>query len=158
MQSHVVAAASLAGVLLLGGIGLRAAGEMFGDKEKAHESRPVVTGRSLGAETTGTKPATVGAAEHGPAAIPERKEEDVKKLGAILLAGGMLLPTTLSAGEPNAVAARACDAIAARREAKEQAQAAAAKERPNGREWVGGQTGCSNPGGSTDGVRVINLK
>jgi RNA polymerase sigma-70 factor, ECF subfamily len=153
VQTHVVLAAAVAGALLLGGIGLHLAGNAFGSKEKAHESRPVVTGRSLSEEPAGTKSASVGATEHGPAAIPERKEEDVKKLGAILLAGGMLLPTALSAGEPNADAAKACDAIAARREAKVQAQAAAAKDAPQRKKeaWGSPQGGSLKPGAAAPG-------
>lgn len=151
--SHLVLAATLAGALLLGGIGLHAVGEAFSNKEQTLESRPAVASRNWGEGVAGTKPAADGAAQHGPASIPERKEEDVKKLGAILLAGGMLFPTALSAGEPNADAAKVCDAIAARREAKVQAQAAAAKDAAQRKKeaWGNPQGGHLKPGAVVPG-------
>ena len=57
------------------------------------------------------------------------------KLGAVVLAAGMAFPVALSAGEPNADAARVIDQIAARRGAKEEAAASAVNMYQKGGAW-----------------------
>jgi RNA polymerase sigma-70 factor (ECF subfamily) len=114
---------------------------------------PVET-RSAAIAVTDASPPQAGDASRNQRGSAEVHKEEVPvkwKIGAIVLAAGMMLPAAVQATEPNAQVADAIAQIAARRAEKDAANAAAIKARANaeGREngW-NPTTGGGGPGGA----------